>query len=95
MKYDKTELNIFAQNLYDQKMQEGKHGHYETMFHVIHKCIERVNPTPSQQEERKPLPEAQIIQIRKNLPFQYDRPWADIIAFSRQIEAAHNIKERP
>lgn len=41
MSYDKTEMNAFAQHLYDQKMQEGKHGHYETMFHVVHKAIER------------------------------------------------------
>jgi hypothetical protein len=39
--YDKTEMNAFVQNLYDQKMREGKHGHYETMFHVVHKAIER------------------------------------------------------
>ena len=40
--YDKTEMNAFVQVLYDQKMQEGKHGHYETMFHVVHKAIARV-----------------------------------------------------
>lgn len=40
--YDKTELNAFVQNLYDQKMQEGKHGHYETMFHCVHQAIARV-----------------------------------------------------
>jgi len=39
--YDKTEMNRVAQSLYDQKMQEGKHGHYESMFHVVHKCIQR------------------------------------------------------
>ena len=39
MTYDKTEMNAFVQNLYDQKMQEGKHGHYETMFHVVHAAI--------------------------------------------------------
>jgi len=39
--YDKTEMNFFVQTLYDQKMREGKHGHYETMFHVVHKAIER------------------------------------------------------
>jgi hypothetical protein len=46
--YDKTELNCFAQDLYDQKMREGKHGHYESMFHVIHQCIKRVAPPPRQ-----------------------------------------------
>jgi hypothetical protein len=38
--YDKTEMNGFVQDLYDKKMQEGKHGHYETMFHVVHRAIE-------------------------------------------------------
>ena len=41
--YDKTEMNSFVQNLYNKKMQEGKHGHYETMFHVVHKAIERAH----------------------------------------------------
>jgi len=48
MKYDKTEINSFAQKLYNEKMAEGKHGHYETMFHVIHKCIQKVNGEPVQ-----------------------------------------------
>ena len=43
--YDKTEMNCFVQDLYDKKMQEGKHGHYETMFHVVHQAIKKV---PSQ-----------------------------------------------
>ena len=38
--YDKTEMNCFVQNLYDQKMREGRRGHYETMFHVVHRAIE-------------------------------------------------------
>ena len=42
--YDKTEMNCFIQDLYDKKMQEGKHGHYETMFHVVHQAIKRVPP---------------------------------------------------
>jgi hypothetical protein len=42
--YDKTEMNCFIQDLYDKKMQEGKHGHYETMFHVVHQAIKRVSP---------------------------------------------------
>ena len=45
--YDKTEINCFAQDLYDQKMREGKRGHYESMFHVIHQCIKKVSPQPS------------------------------------------------
>ena len=42
--YDKTEMNCFVQDLYDKKMKEGKHGHYETMFHVVHQAIKRVPP---------------------------------------------------
>jgi hypothetical protein len=38
--YNKTEMNCFVQNLYDEKLREGKHGHYETMFHVVHRAIE-------------------------------------------------------
>ena len=42
--YDKTEMNCFVQDLYDKKMQERKHGHYETMFHVVHQAIKKVPP---------------------------------------------------
>jgi hypothetical protein len=42
--HDKTEINFFVQDLYDKKMQEGKHGHYETMFHVVHQAIKRATP---------------------------------------------------
>ena len=42
--YDKTEMNCFVQDMYDKKMQEGKHGHYETMFHVVHQAIKKVPP---------------------------------------------------
>ena len=42
--YDKTEMNCFVKDLYDKKMKEGKHGHYETMFHVVHQAIKRVPP---------------------------------------------------
>jgi hypothetical protein len=47
--YDKTELNCFAQNLYDQKIREGKRGHYESMFHVIHQCVKKVAPAAKRQ----------------------------------------------
>lgn len=39
---DKTDLNAFVQNLYDVKMREGKHGHYETMFYVVQQTIKHV-----------------------------------------------------
>lgn len=48
--YDKTAMNCFVQRLYDSKMKEGKHGHYETMFHVVHQAIKRFAP-PQQQAE--------------------------------------------
>ena len=38
--YDKTEMNCFVQDLYEKKIQEGKHGQYEAMFHVVHRAIE-------------------------------------------------------
>jgi hypothetical protein len=58
--YDKTEMNGFVQDLYDKKMQEGKHGHYETMFHVVYQAIKRATPPPRTwvgltDEERKEI----------------------------------------
>jgi hypothetical protein len=41
--YDKTDMNAYVQNMYDSKMQEGKHGHYETLFHCVHQAIKRVH----------------------------------------------------
>jgi hypothetical protein len=38
--YDKTKMNCFVQDLYDKKIQEGKHGQYEAVFHVVHRAIE-------------------------------------------------------
>lgn len=52
--YDKTEMNSFVIDLYDKKMQEGKHGHYETMFHVVHQAIKRVTlPLPVQEPKKR------------------------------------------
>jgi len=45
LNYDKTEMNAFVQSLYNQKMQEGKHGHYETLFHVVHAAIAQTTQT--------------------------------------------------
>lgn len=45
MTYDKTEMNAYVAALYDEKMREGKHGHYESLFHVVHKAIERAQPS--------------------------------------------------
>jgi len=38
--YDKTEMNSFVIDLYEEKMREGKHGHYEALFHCVHRAIE-------------------------------------------------------
>jgi hypothetical protein len=44
--YDKNELNAAVTELYDAKMREGKHGHYETLFHCVHAAIRRVYAAP-------------------------------------------------
>lgn len=89
MAYDKTELNCFAQDLYDQKMREGKRGHYESMFHVIHQCIEKVAPP-----HRKPLSDEEFQKICTRLSRQggWDGDGWDL-ALKEAIEAAHGIKE--
>ena len=91
--YDKTEINCFVQDLYDKKMQEGKRGHYETMFHVVHQAIKKV----SQQAQRKPLTVDQIWDsiwgskeiMASNGTFQM--PMSELVAVARAIETAHGI----
>jgi hypothetical protein len=39
--YDKTEMNSFVIDLYEEKMRDGKHGHYEALFHCVHQAIKR------------------------------------------------------
>ena len=87
--YDKTEINCFAQDLYDQKMREGKHGHYESMFHVIHQCIKKVSPPAS-----KPLTDEQISNLWCEVT-NTDFVTADTHEFARAIEAAHGIMSVP
>jgi hypothetical protein len=36
----KTERNCRVQARYDELMQQGKHGHYETMFRVVREEVE-------------------------------------------------------
>jgi hypothetical protein len=36
MSEDKAAVNKRVQKRYDELMREGKHGHYENMFKVIH-----------------------------------------------------------
>jgi len=65
--YDKTEMNCFVQNLYDQKMREGKRGHYETMFHCVHQAIKRLYTTPQPQREWVGLTDEERMDILLNL----------------------------
>lgn len=44
--YDKSEVNAFVQDLYDKKLREGRHGLYETLFHVVHAAIKHVHAPP-------------------------------------------------
>lgn len=58
--YDKTELNRFVQDLYDEKMQKGKHGHYETMFYVVHQAIKRQSKKVAPQRPWQGLTDTEI-----------------------------------
>lgn len=64
--YDKTEMNGFVQDLYDKKMQEGKHGHYETMFHVVHQAIKRATP-PQRTVQVSPLEFVEMVMDKEHL----------------------------
>lgn len=52
MSDEKTERNARVQTRYDDLMREGKHGHYETMFLVIHEEVETAQ-TEAYAEGRK------------------------------------------
>jgi hypothetical protein len=82
--YDKTELNRFVQDLYDEKMQEGKHGHYETMFHVVHQAIKKVAP-PKQQAE--PVAQSDLVKRLRDTASKGVSVWGDL-----QMEAAREIE---
>ena len=77
----KEEMNCFVQDLYDKKMQEGKHGHYETMFHVVHQAIKKVPP------QRKPLPPQSPCEMTQAEGKMFKLGWLE-------CEAAHGIKEK-
>ena len=79
--YDKTELNRFVQDLYDEKMQNGKHGHYETLFHVVHQAIKKVAPP------QRPWQGLTDEDRRKFAAAQYG--WEDLL-----IAAEAKLKER-
>jgi hypothetical protein len=44
-------------------MREGKHGHYETMFHCVHQAIKRVTP-PAAQKQWVGLTEKELYAVR-------------------------------
>jgi len=86
--YDKTEINCFVQSLYDQKMQEGKHGHYETMFHVVHQAIKKVAP-PAAQRPWQGLDEDEIRELYgKDLNYRD----GNYVRYAKSVEA--KLKER-
>jgi hypothetical protein len=84
--YDKTELNCFAQDLYDQKMREGKRGHYESMFHVIHQCVKKVAPPPAAQRQWVGLTDNEIDNTYET------QVWDARRSYARAIEA--KLKEK-
>ncbi len=90
--YDKTELNCFAQDLYDQKMREGKRGHYESMFHVIHQCVKKVATSPAAQ--RQPLTDEQRRNIVRANKMRHDSDEIDPYGVIDDVEAAHGIGEK-
>jgi hypothetical protein len=70
--------------LYDEKMQEGKHGHYETMFHVVHQAIKKVAP-PKQQAE--PVAQSDLVKRLRDTASKGVSVWGDL-----QMEAAREIE---
>ena len=84
--YDKTELNCFAQDLYDQKMREGKRGHYESMFHVIHQCVKKVATPPAAQRQWIGLTDEEIDKTYET------QVWDARRSYARAIEA--KLKEK-
>jgi len=86
--YDKTELNCFAQDLYDQKMREGKRGHYESMFHVIHQCIKKIAPPPAAQRTWVGLTDEELSVIYNQIDWNVNEDWN----YERAIEA--KLKEK-
>jgi hypothetical protein len=85
--YDKTEMNCFVQELYDKKMCEGKHGHYETMFHCVHQAIKRVTP-PAAQKQWVGLTDDEIKEILWNLPYELGQE--DIRAIEAKLKGKNH-----
>jgi hypothetical protein len=55
---EKTARNRRVQARYDELMRQGKHGHYETMFRVVHEEVDRAQ-TEAYAEGRKDEAEAE------------------------------------
>jgi hypothetical protein len=86
--YDKTEMNCFVQELYDKKMCEGKHGHYETMFHCVHQAIKRATP-PAAQKQWVGLTDDEIKEILWNLPYELGQE--DIRAIEAKLKEKNYV----
>jgi hypothetical protein len=89
--YDKTELNRFVQDLYDEKMQEGKHGHYETMFHVVHQAIKKVAP-PVPQRQWVGLTDEEMSDTVADMEVDFGDLLWKVVCLTKLIEA--KLKER-
>ena len=50
----KTEINAIVQARYDELMREGKHGHYENMFKIIHEQIAIERKECAKEAEKMP-----------------------------------------
>ena len=89
--YDKTELNRFVQDLYDEKMQNGKHGHYETMFHVVHQAIKKVAP-PAAQRPWQGLTDEEMSDAVADMEVDFGDLLWKVVCLTKLIEA--KLKER-
>lgn len=87
--YDKTEINCFVQDLYDEKMQEGKHGHYETLFHVVHQAIKKVAPP---QRPWQGLTEEEMSDAVADMEVDFGDLLWKVVCLTKLIEA--KLKER-
>jgi hypothetical protein len=89
--YDKTELNRFVQDLYDEKMQNGKHGHYETLFHVVHQAIKKVAP-PAAQRPWQGLTDEEMSDAVADMEVDFGDLLWKVVCLTKLIEA--KLKER-
>lgn len=81
--YDKTEMNSFVIDLYDEKMKEGKHGHYEIMFHCVHQAIARLNAPAAQRPWQGLTEEDKQTAVWTNGTFGGGALWAEAVLKER------------